>query len=295
MTVVGDALVDVHVRPVAALQPDADVPAQIRLEPGGQGANLAVRLARRGLSVRLRCTLADDAAGRWLRPSLEDEGIELDAAPADATGSVVVIIAPDGTRSMLSHRISLVPVLAPDPAPETWRVLSGYVLAEPDVAAALGPAAPGSHTAVAGCALPDDARAGWLQAVTDVGADLLVLNADEAAALVPGVVAEEGAAALSKRLGAIVVVTDRRGATVASGADVLRRDAAEAGDGTDSTGAGDAFTAGLLSVLVDAPWPPGTEVLERALDAAGRLAAAVARVPGAQGRVEDERERGGAA
>ena len=295
MTVVGDALVDVHVRPATALRPDADVPAEIRLEPGGQGANLAVRLARRGLSVRLRCTFADDAAGRWLGPSLEAEGVELDVALADATGSVVVIIAPDGKRTMLSHRIPLVPLLGADADPTSWRALSGYVLAEPGAATALGPTAAASHTAVAGCALPDDARDGWLRAVAAAGADLLVLNADEATALVPGLSAHECAAALAERLEAVVVVTDRRGATVAGGAGLLRRDVAEAADGADSTGAGDAFTAGLLSVLVDHPWPPSAEVLERALDVAGRLAAAVARVPGAQGRVDGEPERGGSA
>ena len=291
VTVIGDALVDVHVRPSATPRPDADVPAEIRLEPGGQGANLAVRLARRGLSVRLRCALASDAAGQWLRSSLEADGVNV-AAAGDATGSVVVIVGPDGARTMLSHRIPLVPLLPGQPEPAAWRVVSGYVLVEGEAAAVLGRAAPGARTVVAGCALAEGEHHAWLRAVADIGVDLLVLNAAEAAALAPEVEPGRCAAELSDRVGGLVVVTDRRGASVSSGSDVLRRDVPWHPDGVDSTGAGDAFTAGLVATVMDERWPPTLDLLERGLDDAARLAASVARVPGAQGRVEGEGTRG---
>jgi sugar/nucleoside kinase (ribokinase family) len=56
----------------------------------------------------------------------------------------------------------------------------------------------------------------------------------------------------------------------------------------DATGAGDAFSAGLIAALVDEDWPPDAARLETAMASAAELASAVAAVPGAQGRVAAE-------
>src|SRR5688500_15594798 len=103
--VIGDALLDVHVTPSAPLEPGSDRAAEVRLEPGGQGANLAVRLARRGVPVRLICALADDTAGAMVRAALGSDGVEVDAREVPMTGVVVVLVAADGGRTMLSQRV----------------------------------------------------------------------------------------------------------------------------------------------------------------------------------------------
>ena len=56
--VVGDALLDVRVTTLGPTRHGSDVPAEVHLRPGGQGSNLAVRLARRGLEVSLACGIA---------------------------------------------------------------------------------------------------------------------------------------------------------------------------------------------------------------------------------------------
>ncbi len=56
----------------------------------------------------------------------------------------------------------------------------------------------------------------------------------------------------------------------------------------DATGAGDAFSAGLIADLADARWPPDAGQLEHAMASGADLASAVASVPGAQGRVAAE-------
>ena len=158
VTVVGDSLLDVLARPSAPMVPAGDVSGSVGLRPGGQGANVAVRLARRGLSVRLVTALADDAAGRVLRSGLSEEGIEVEALPVEATGSVVVLVDAAGERTMLSQRSPFAHLVGPEclASPAAWMVVSGYLLLEPDahgLVQLLG--AIGTPVAVLGCALPD--------------------------------------------------------------------------------------------------------------------------------------------
>ena len=82
-----------------------DARARITVGPGGQGANVAVRLARSGVRVRLIVPLAEDPAGRVLRGHLESESVEVRALAAPRSSMVVVLVAPGGERTMLSDRV----------------------------------------------------------------------------------------------------------------------------------------------------------------------------------------------
>ena len=288
---IGDALLDVAARPAAKLRPGADVPAEVRIGLGGQGANLAVRLARRGVGVELVCALGDDAGGMLLRRELEREGIGLAAVPADATGTVVILLDDRGERTMLSNRV---PFAAGAVAAMTdavaWTVASGYLLLEAgggDLAAALGTQP--YRRLLIGCTVPNGMTDHWIGLAAALHPDLLVLNRDEAFALIPGArEVGEVAEVLGERLGSGIVVTDPSGATASlngMGGSVRGRPGAPA---IDTTGAGDAFAAALLASLLGVPWPPSSEALGAALTAAGEAASAVAAAVGAQARVEGE-------
>ena len=71
--VVGDAMLDVVVRPLGPLAPTSDTPARVRLGRGGAAANLAVALAAADASVQVEYAAAvgDDAAGELFRRELE--------------------------------------------------------------------------------------------------------------------------------------------------------------------------------------------------------------------------------
>ena len=246
------------------------------MEPGGQGANLAVRLARRGVSVRLTCALADDMPGAMVRAALSGDGVKADARESPTTGVVVALIDVDGDRTMLSQRV---PLLGFDhEVPEAaWAVMSGYLLLEPGAPRLPALVARSQRRAVAGCAITLAQVEAWSSALRALAPDLLVLNSDEMRTL-----------AGAETAAAIVVVTDAEGATATVEGRSVRVDAPAGEPATDTTGAGDAFVAALIADLLDEPWPPNEGALERSMHAATRLASAVARSRGAQARVLDE-------
>lgn len=278
VVVIGDALLDVHADPDEPIRPGADVSARIALEPGGQGANLAVRLARRGVGVQLITALGDDAGGRMLRETLAAGGVDIRSVTGMPTGTVVVLRGAAGERTMLSQRPTYAAAASRELAHEAaWILVSGYLLLEPGAdALARAVAASSARRALAGCSVPEALLERWRALAGELRPDLVVLNADEAAALgpLPGV--------------PLLAVTDARGARLAVGATTYRADVAPGPSAVDTTGAGDAFTAALLASFLAGPWPPGN--VQDALAAAVNAAAAVARAQGAQARVAGERE-----
>jgi ribokinase len=290
IVVMGDLLLDVIAAPAAPMQTDGDVPAAIRLLPGGQGANLAVRLARCGRTVRLIAALADDAAGAVLRDACATEGVTLEALPAARSGSVVIVVDPHGRRSMLSDRVAGIAPTQVDPDVAT--VCSCYALLDPtgaELADLLVGRTPGTFLALVGCAVePSDAAATMLARMRATRPELVICNRDEAAALVGtnDVDLASLAATLGSRLETLALVTDPSHGSVASlaGAGVVPR-AVAYGATRDTTGVGDAYAAAVVDALVDGDWPPGPSELAAAMRAGAVLAAQVAGVSGAQTRV----------
>ncbi len=290
--VLGDALLDVAVGQAAALVPGGDVPATIRIGPGGQGANVAVRLARLGAEVLLSTTIGRDRAGDLVRSALLAEGVRLATSSSAATGSVVVITDPSGERTMLSQRIPFGERVRL-PAASEWVIVSGYPLVEPAgerLASAITTL--DARRIVLGCAVLHEVRDRWAAAVRALRPDLAILNRDEAASLLAADAdaPAELAAAAAVFLRCAAIVTDATGAVaVIGGGDPIVVRAPRAQPPIDTTGAGDAFAACLLVGIARGRWPPPRKQLEAALAAATLHAAAVTRVVGAQGRVEGER------
>ncbi len=276
--VIGDCLLDVNVAPSGPIAPAADAPARVELGPGGQAANVAVRLARRGAAVRLVAPMAEDAAGRLLREALAADWIELVPLAAEHSGTVVVLL--DGAeRTMLSQRAAFPPsvdaVVRVAIADAAWIHCSGYALLDTQgaaVAAVLAERPSGTVLSVGGCAVVPAGRARFRDVLTLARPDLLVLNRDEAASL-------------GRAFG--MVVTDRAGASATIG-ELEIREPAIAGPTVDATGAGDAYAAALIARLAEGRWPPGEAQLHDAMQAAATLASLVAGVGGAQALVASE-------
>lgn len=301
--VVGDLSLDVVVAQAGPSRSGSDVPARIRIGPGGQAANVAVRLARRGAVARLVAPIADDAAGHLLREALLADCVALDALPATQSTAVIVLLDAAGERTMLSDRQALDPeALAPALAGADWVHCSGYPLLDDGsgdaLADLLGTRAAGVRLSVAGGSVPPDpARVARLRSrLAAARPEVVIVSSDEAASLLAErparpARASAAAAALADLASVVVVTAGADGSAAACGASRLAVAAAEApGPTLDATGSGDAFAAAFLIELAGAAtWPPSEDVLRRAMMAGNRLGGLVARVLGAQGRVPGER------
>jgi sugar/nucleoside kinase (ribokinase family) len=297
--VVGDCTLDIVVVPDRRRRHAGDVPAQIRLGPGGQAANVAVRLARLGKSVRLVAPLADDLAGRLLRDALERDGVTVASLPAQRSAAVAVLLDAGRERTMLSDRQPLAAAAAAAALVDAeWVHCSGYALLDDATGDALAAALAARPTHVrlsvgGGSLPPGPARVARFRArLRSAAPQLCLLSRDEAGAMLgrASPPASDAAAQLATLAEVVIVTAGADGSAATLARDLLTAPPAAApGPVVDATGAGDAYAAALIATLAAAPWPPRPAQLRRAMAAAGRLGARVARVAGAQGRVAGER------
>jgi ribokinase len=283
IVVLGDVMVDVVVRLSAPLAPGSDAPALIRFHGGGSAANTAAWLARAGGEVLLVGRVGDDDRGRAARAELSAAGVtaRLAADPELPTGTCVVIVGPDGERTMapdagandgLSDADLSYEVLA---AAEHLHV-AGYAL----LRAGSRPAARAAISRALGRGVTvsvDPSSAALLSPEFldhAAGAGLLLPNADEARMLSGEADPERAAEALAARFAEVVVTLGAEGALWTDGRQSVRADAVPVEAAVDSTGAGDAFAAGLLAARLDGAGPA------EALAAGARLAAEAVATPG---------------
>lgn len=287
--VVGDINLDVLVRPARPIEQGTDVPAEIDQRPGGAGANVAVGLARLDVAT----TLAGCVGGIDSGPVIElirEAGVHLALrAVSDArTGAIVVIIATDGERSMASDRganLALRETDVPEQLIAGHRHLhvSGYTFFHPGTrcaaVTAIGRArAMGRTVSVDPASVAPIRGYGVAQFLTDIeGIDLLLPNTDEALALSGRSDVQQAAQALAADFPVVAVTRGASGALWADRGGVLQRPTV-AGPGMvlDTTGAGDAFTAGLLAAWLDGQSPSSC------LEAGQHAAAVVVARSGAQ-------------
>jgi ribokinase len=284
----GDICTDVVALLSGEPAPDSDRPAAIGSRGGGAGANVAAHLAALGTPVLLAGCVGDDLSGQALCRELADAGVTLAVrtVPGTRTGTIISLVAPGGERSMLADRganLALRPGDVPVPPPGGHLHLSGYTLLD-DGSRNAGLAA---LTAArdAGCTVSIDpastrplAAYGVDRWLADTAPATLVLpNADEARLLTGCTDPADAAHALAGRHPVVIVSLGAGGALWAAG-DVQVHRPAHPADAVDTTGAGDAFTAGVLSVWTAAgDRPDPTDVLEaglrRAAGVVGRIGA----------------------
>jgi len=107
IVVVGDVMVDVLAPLTRPLLIDADNPAVIRRMLGGQAANTAawiaaVDTANEAAPVHLVAAVGDDPQAGWVAEQLDHVGVGHTLLPAPApTGECIVITSPDRGRTMV--------------------------------------------------------------------------------------------------------------------------------------------------------------------------------------------------
>ena len=266
----GEALIDLPATQSGVSLADAPGFAKV---PAGAPANVAVVAAKLGLETAFLSKVGDDPFGESIIRAFADLGVDTKRVIKDKaarTGLAFVSVMPDGSRDFLFYFDPARDLaLRPDELDFDWldtaRVLhygSISLIAEPGRSATLAAA---GHLIGAGravCSYDPNLRP-WLwpdaramrggARLGFTGADVVKISADELLFLVPDA-ADEAAA-----VGALMQEYPLRLIAVTEGALGSRgytRDggfAAAPGFGVtfvDGTGAGDAYTAGLLAYLL---------------------------------------------
>jgi ribokinase len=287
LVVLGDVMVDVVCRLDGPIALGSDAPARIEFGYGGSGANVAAWAAvaqGAGAPPVLAGRVGADERGRAAEGELRATGVETRLAvdPELPTGTCVVLVGPDGERSMVPDS-GANDRLAEGDLPDDVLVegahlhLTGYTLVR-DGSRAAGRAAI-ARARERGMSVSVDPSSAALLApafmdeLTGVG--LLLPNAEEAAVLSREEDPERAALVLAGRISEIVVTLGSAGALWTDGQKVFRVDA-ERATPLDTTGAGDAFAAGLLVARLSGARP------EEALRGGCRLAAVAVRTSGAR-------------
>jgi ribokinase len=252
---VGDVMVDVVAQLPGELAVGSDTPAPIALLGGGSAANTAAWCVRAGLAATFVGRVGDDALGRTVIDELARGGIDLEVSvdPELPTGICIVLVAPDGERTMVPAAGANTVGGTPPPLRAGDHLhVSGYALFQAGPAAAAAAAALAA-AGRAGCPMSLDAAsaaplAGFgAERFLDLAAGALVLaNTDEAAVLTGAVDPAAAARMLGARCGEAIVKCGRDGAVWSDGTDVVLERGAPVVP-VDSTGAGDAFAAGVLA------------------------------------------------
>lgn len=242
---------------------------------GGPAANAAVALRRLGHEVLLACALGDDVLGRIAREELENEGIRLMVPPGAGSTSLAQIQAEGPARRVIYKRGSVAPLMVDAAGAQRW--LDGVELLyvdghEPDAASVL-------VTQVRERGIPMIADLGSLRPGVEEWLGVLawaVASPRCAAALARSEDLQVQLAALAQRCPRAVgvgVTAGSRGGVARCGGEDLRWHARKVGV-VDSTGAGDAFHAGLADAYLQGMDPAAS------LEWAATLGASVCRGPG---------------
>ena len=280
VVVVGDLLYDLLAKVEGEVTLGTDTFTRVRGVAGGSGANAATWLAASDVETHFVGRVGDDVFGDFLRTELERAGVRVHLArdPSLPTGKVFVLVDGAGERTMITDR-GAGENLRPEDLPETLFSsghlhLSGYTFSG------------GSRRETAREALRLARESGMTISVDPStvpllmevgperfleltrGADLCFPNLEEGEVLARTEAPEDIAARLLSYYSGVVLKLGAEGALYAGVDGARARLPAEPARVVDTTGAGDALSAGFLAARLSGTSP--AEALERGVELAAR-------------------------
>lgn len=293
VVVFGDVIDDIIVTPSGDIRADTDTPASIVRTAGGSAANAAAWLAWAGCHVdfvgRVHVTDLDRHRALLVEARVSPH---LLGEPDLPTGAIVVIVSKDGTRTMLTQRganAALTPrdIGAERLARATHLHFTGYSIFRHTRTADFPELIRRAHAAGVTVSV-DPGSAGFIEDFGHTrfldaidGTDIIVPNLDEGRALTGLRDPDDILEALVERFPLVALTLGRDGVSLGT-ADGIRATApSRARDAIDTTGAGDAFCASFLGILLREP-ARDHDVLTRALSGGLDAAALAVSVVGAR-------------
>ena len=286
LCVIGDLVEDIVVWLPESLNYGADTPSRIVRTRGGSASNVAVFAAtvarnetNQAPSSRLVAQVGDDRLGDQLIGALRDAGVDPCVVRGGRTGSIVVIVSPDGERTMLTDRAASTQL---QQAPEKW-FESVSLLHVPAYSLFSEPLATATRSCIATAHeknIPVSIDASSASLIKEFGVNkfrelirqlrpkIFFCNTDEAEIL--------NLTTQPLDLDIVVIKAGARPTTLIENNVVKTIEVEPVGEIIDTTGAGDAFAAGFLTKFGENNLDTYICVL-----AGHQLAARVLRSPGA--------------
>ena len=280
---VGDLLEDVVVRLHERVNEASDTQATVIRRRGGSAANVVAAACRAGGRARFIGQVGDDPTGHVLTDALVAQGAQVEVRRAGRTGTIVVLVDVLGERTMLSDRGACTDLADPQPqwldGLHTLHIpyysLVGEPLATTSATLASWAVERGIRVSIDASSSAVLERVGAARALAHIASlqpSVVLANELEAAMLGPHLHPD--------RLGGALVIVKHGGEPAV----VLRPDSAPVSVPArdvravhDTTGAGDAFAAGLLLALAE-----GADALSATERAHAVAAAAVRRASAGQ-------------
>ena len=286
LCVIGDLVEDIVVWLPESLNYGADTPSRIVRTRGGSASNVAVFAAtvakqksRTDTGARLIAQVGDDRLGDQLVGALRDAGVDPCVVRGGRTGSIVVIVSPDGERTMLTDRATATELVL---APDNWfknvsllHVPAYSLFSEPLATAtracintAHDQNIPVSIDASSASLIKEFGVNKFRELIRQLRPKIFFCNTDEAEVM--------NLATQPLDLDIVVIKAGARPTTLIENKVVKTIEVEPVGEIIDTTGAGDAFAAGFLTKFGENNLDTYICVL-----AGHQLAARVLRSPGA--------------
>lgn len=285
LCVIGDLVEDIVVWLPTALSYGTDTPSRIVRTRGGSASNVAVfasavaQQQHNKYRARLIAQVGNDRLGDQLVETLRDADVDPCVVRSGRTGSIVVIVSPDGERTMITDRAAATELRS---APENWHE-NVSVLHVPAYSLFLKPLSDAAQQCIQQAHaknIPVSIDASSASLIKTFGVDkfrdlvhqlqpkIFFCNTDEAEVM--------NLMAHPLDLGIVVIKAGARPTTLIENKVVKTIEVEPVGGIIDSTGAGDAFAAGFLTKFGENNSDTYICVL-----AGHQLAAQVLRSPGA--------------
>lgn len=254
-TIIGDAFVDLIVT-VPDVVLGGTYHKKIVTRTGGV-ANVAVMIAKLGGRARFIGKVGNDPFGRYFVDSLNQEGVVVSTSidKKESTGLCISLAYPGGERVLIADRRANDSLSKADLdehiediTTSKYAYFSGYSLLKPATSSCIRYGMQCCHqknTVVFNPGAPN-LVSDEFKAVIQQYVDILILNWDEAVQITGASNKEKILFELSKMVELAVITTGEKGCMIVSSDGCERVSAVEKVVAKDTTGAGDAFSAGFL-------------------------------------------------
>lgn len=253
ITVIGDAFIDV-LAPIHGVKPGETYHRNISIACGGT-ANVAIQVAKLGEKAKFMGKVGNDAPGRYFVENLEKNNVEALMLYDDKhpTGLCVSLVYEDRERSMVANRGANdnwtkdgVNVYLDRIVKSRFAYFSGYSLVNnSDTILYIMGKCRGNCEVWFNPGAPNIIKDSFVRIIHNF-VDVLVMNLDEARSIAKKNELEQIVAELGKLVALSVITLGKRGCIISTGKEWSQVPQDSLIENADTTGAGDAFSAGFM-------------------------------------------------